>query len=192
MAQIPPGFCEIQALYTATVGTHVCQNSVGFEVATPLVQGDVDDVSDILAVAYKAQLNGGDTWLGVRVLEGQDGPPLVWESSSSTGAGARSASLAGPQVQGLLKKVTALSGRKFRGRMFIPDMTESQVGDIGAIDGTGQALLQAIADAWQSLTGTPAALGEMVLLHTDSTAPTPFAFMQVQTKVATLRKRYKR
>jgi hypothetical protein len=97
-----------------------------------------------------------------------------------------------PQTQGLIHKKTALAGRKNRGRMYIPDMEESQVNNNGLLNGSAVALLQDIADAWFGLTGADALIGAPQVLHEDASAPTEITAMTVETTVATQRRRYLR
>lgn len=187
---IPPGFARVFALFEI-IGGHDCQNVVDFAVDPNPDQSDVDAASATIGAAYKAQLNSGSLYQGLRVLVGNDGDPTLLESTSGAGVGTRGLALCPPQTQGLITKKTALAGRRNRGRIFIPDMAESQVGDLGDINSTGQGLLDGIAAAWLSLDAAPPWLNP-VILHSDGGEPTEVIDMLESIKVATLRRRYER
>jgi len=190
---IPPGFCAVFARYTSNL-PHPCQNVGGYELGAPLTQGDVDDISTALSIPYKAQLhNAPSSFDGIHVLEGQDGEPLAWDSSAGAGAGARTGDLSPPQVQGLIRKLTGLSGRHGRGRLFIPDILESQTDDSGGLNTTAMNLLQAIGNGWyQDVPVAVANVGNFVLLHNDSTPPTDVTGTLAEHLVATQRRRFPR
>lgn len=186
-----PGFIQVLAFYTNASG-HPCQNSMGYSVDPGFDQTTADAISDWLAPSYKAQITTASVWRGVRVIVGNDGEPGEFDSSSSAGVGARGGDLLTPQTQGLIHKRTALAGRSERGRMYIPDMEESQVNNDGLLNGSAIALLQAIADAWFGLSASDALILAPQLLHEVVGSPTPITAMTVETMVATQRRRYRR
>lgn len=187
---IPPGFVNVKARYSNVQG-HLCQNACGYAIDDPLIQADADDVSDYLAAAYLQQLSTVSQWFGVVIDIGNDGPPLQLESSSSAGTGVRGGDEPPPMVQGLLKKSTGFAGRAFRGRMFIPDLYESQVNNNGALNGTAITLLADIANAWASLGVASVKFVAPQLLH-PAEAPTEIVSITPDNNVATLRRRYER
>lgn len=190
---IPPGFINVFARYTNADG-HRCENAMAYDVTDIPVQSDADDISDTLAPLYKAQLDSGSRYDGVHILIGQDaGDPLVLDSTSSSGAGAGGAALCPPNVQGLIRKKTGLSGRHGRGRMYIGDMRASEVNSQGNMGSTPVARLQAIGDGWYA--DVPVAvtvITQAYLLHNDSTPPTIVTSTEAQSTVATQRRRLER
>jgi hypothetical protein len=192
MPIIPPGFIEVAALYSGAGASHECQNTCGFSVTNPPDQTMADAISNAIATEYKAQLHSSDTFHGVRILIGQDGEPTLLESVAGAGSGGRSGDLCPPQVQGLIVKRTAVTGRANRGRMFIPDMLESQVFDTGGMNGTATGLLVGIAGAWMTDVSTVTNVGDPFVLHNSSADPTQITSMTAHAKVATLRRRYER
>lgn len=95
-----------------------------------------------------------------------------------------------PQVAWLVKKSTALGGRKGRGRLFFPGVPETSVSEAGVLDGTVATAFQGLLTDWLdalSLSGHA-----MVLLHTDSTSPTVVTSLSLQASVATQRRRLRR
>jgi hypothetical protein len=189
--QIPPGFVAIFVRFTNATG-HACQNVIGWEVADNPTQAQVNTISNNIGPTYRAQLNTSGTYDGLHVLVGSDGDPGVVESTTGSGVGTRTGALLTPQVQGLLKKRTLLSGRKNRGRGFIPDMFESQVDDSGNVNSTARALLDAIGSLQIGLQVLDAVWVRPVILHNDSTDPTSIVEYSSDPKVATLRRRYER
>lgn len=90
----------------------------------------------------------------------------------------------------LLKKNTALGGRKGRGRMYIPGVTESLVGSDGVLT---SATVSSLNSEAADFLGTLAFLGHtMVVLHTDATTPTPVTSLVADSTVATQRRRLRR
>lgn len=117
----------------------------------------------------------------------------------STGPQATSASALGgqntgegilPSVSILVQKVTALGGRRNRGRMYWPGLNEDEVDSSGNINGTA-------ATAWSGAMGS--VFADLVadgmppvVLHSDSGAPTPCTTFNVLTIAATQRQRLRR
>lgn len=189
---IPPGFGQLIVSMTSVRSPHVCRNIYGWELTDALDQSQADDWSDNLAAAYKPLMNSGSSYIGLRILEGQDGgDPIEWNSNSSAGAGTTSGDLTAPQVMFLIKKTTALSGRHNRGRTFVIDPKESQVQDDGSLTSGAVSALATMANAVYSSPPSPQT-GLMCILHSTSQAPTPVATFAGEAKVATLRGRFPR
>lgn len=89
----------------------------------------------------------------------------------------------------LIRKATALGGRKNRGRMFFPSPTEENVGVVGDVLTAERTAWNTMLTAW--LTGEATTLGlQPVLLHADGvTVPTVVTGLQTQSKIATQRRR---
>lgn len=185
---IPVGFALVHIRYTNVQG-HNCQNSVGYDLTDVLTQTDVDDLSDLIGPAYRQVLSTASQYLGLHVEVGNDGPEIIFDSTSSAGAGVRGGDEPPPMVQALIKKQTGLGGRANRGRMFIPDQLESQMDNNGTLNGTALSLLQDIAIAVAGPGVAP--WGAPQLMHPIA-APTEITAFVVDSKVATLRRRYTR
>lgn len=191
--QIPPGFIVVFARFRNAVG-HRCQSAVGYEVNDVLDGTDAGQISSHLSGPYRAQLNSGGAFDGVHILIGNDGDPGVLDSVTGAGVGARSLALSPPQVNGLIFKHTPLGGRHNRGRLYVPDMAESQIDDSGNCNVTAVGLLIDIAAAWLSIPGAVTS-GKVVntrLMHNNSLTPTSITEMGAVVKCATLRRRYPR
>lgn len=189
---IPPGFAYVRVSITKGTTGRLMSNGHGVDLATPLTQTEVNALSTNLAGTYKPILSTGSLYNGIHIEEGQDGAPLVWDSVSGAGAGTRTITASTtPQVQLLCDKKTALGGRKFRGRTFLPDVAESDVNDAGAVAAGTVTLLTTFCTNLLTNFSTGAYAG-MVVLHSDATVPTPVTTMSADGKAATLRARYKR
>jgi hypothetical protein len=94
------------------------------------------------------------------------------------------------QVAVLCKKNTNLGGRQGRGRMYIPGLDETTVGENGSIAPGTVVLWQTEVDAFEAALG-PATDG-MVLLHGNSLSPTEVTSLVIDGRVATQRRRLRR
>lgn len=74
-----------------------------------------------IVAAYKALLSSAATYRGVDAQRVWPFPPLVSESFvGSAGLGSVAGDALPTQVSGLIKFTTALAGRKYRGRLYMP------------------------------------------------------------------------
>lgn len=104
--------------------------------------------------------------------------------------GLQVASAITPGVSVMAEKVTALGGRKGRGRMFWPGASDTAFDDNGALTGANVTAWNAsLANFLGDLTtiGLP-----MVLLHGDATTPTPVTALTVDGRAASQRRRQRR
>jgi hypothetical protein len=132
--------------------------------------------SQITATSLLVKLGPNDT--GASVVE-----PI---SFGGAGASAQSA----PNVAMLVQKGTNLGGRKGRGRLFIPGVPEASVDPSGIIAaGTITALNAVLGDFITDLQTNDV---PMVLLHSDSTTPTPVTSLNINATAATQRRRLRR
>jgi hypothetical protein len=109
-------------------------------------------------------------------------------SSTETGGNAESGCT--PNVAILVTKNTGLGGRRGRGRMYIPGVTEDGVGAVGQLAEATQEAFQDQCNAFlvlMTLAGLP-----VVLLHSDATTPTAVTSLSVSNRVATQRRRLRR
>lgn len=187
---IPSGFCQ------ATV--NFGGNGLAFPGAVVLGfdQGGGADPDDVAETIY-------DTWASTILtlqtsaitLESvlvKFGPNTTGPSGEHTGAevGGLSGQGSPSNCAYLVRKNTALGGRRGRGRMYIPGCLETSVGSDGAILEPDLANIQDQVTAFGAalvLAGLP-----MVVLHSDATTPTPVTTLVVQAVIATQRRRLRR
>lgn len=92
----------------------------------------------------------------------------------------------------LLRKATALGGRKGRGRAFLPPVwtAEANIGPTGAIPGADAA---AVALKWNAFRTALATAGiELRLIHNEAIIPTLITALSVDTTLATQRRRMRK
>lgn len=134
----------------------------------------------------------GWSYLGVRVTEMDDTGPLSGEASTLV-VGTNSGNPMTPNVAVLVRKSTALGGRRNRGRSFIPPTFpgEENVGPSGTI---AAPQLSSLNTWWQGLYADLATAGlPAVILHSQVPfTPTPVTGVIVMGTVATQRRRLRR
>ena len=184
------GYGEATARIVLTGDSQEMNCTQGFEVETPpFTQSDADDVCNYFADFLRSCMSSSYTVIGGRVAIGNDGGDIIFESTSGQGAGSQGA-LAVPQNTAFLfRKTTASGGRRNRGRMFVPGITEGSVNSTGGIDATDALAYQAAADLFVS---SMAAGGwPLVILHPavperEPKVPTPALAAATPTPVTSL------
>lgn len=131
---------------------------------------------------------------GIRMTIGQDGDPLTVFVPLSGYNGTGSTDVLPQNCAALVTKITALGGRKGKGRLYMPGcLPEAQVNQIGGLSNTlhtdlGTAFDGFHADLADGPTATP-----MVLLHNnygvETPDPTPVTGLSVSNTIATQRRR---
>lgn len=114
----------------------------------------------------------------------------AFEIRSSSMAGQSGGEPGGAQVSMLIRKSTALGGRKNRGRVYIPAIPEEFIDVGGVLDTTVVSTFQGVWDAWAA----DLAVGglEACVEHSDGSTPTPITAFTVMGVVATQRRRQRR
>jgi hypothetical protein len=144
----------------------------GWDASTPLVDALTTDVS-LTTLDIRWQAAAGDAVSITRSVSIGGGEPT---------------SAAPPQVTYLLQKITGFAGRKNRGRMYLPGVSETHVGPNGQITGAKLTELAGLAAAALSNWATNGA--ELVILHTDpADTPRPVVELSPSTLSATQRRR---
>lgn len=190
--QIPPGFIQVTYFFHQGGANRPASNTMGYGVTGGLTTANVNTISSTIAPYYKACLNTSGTFDGVKVIIGNDGPMTEILSTSGNGAGTKTTAMLPAQNQAVLAKTTGLRGRKFRGRCFVGDVREANVGDDGSMNSTELTVYNDLASHLNSALGLGALISASYILHSDTTVPTVITGMGCDTKVGTLRRRYKR
>lgn len=115
---------------------------------------------------------------------------LVGGEFVSNTNGTRSSQPPSPQVALICKKRTALVGRRYRGRMYLPAalLTQANVGPSGIVDAGALATIQSRCDSF--LSGLSTIEYPMVLLHTHAPfTPTVVSSLQLEQLIGTQRRR---
>lgn len=191
---IPAGYGLAAIVLTADEGTAPFVTTIGINLGD---SASDQALADLVFEAYN------EAWLPVTssALTLQ----RVTLSTTEGGVGGSTDSTHSPQTGGrsggnqpilealMLSKVTATSGRRGRGRMFLPGvLTTGDVDLAGTINGSTQASYQTHADAFFS--GINEGVGGAdhavpVLLHSDATSPSPITALRVLPMIGSLRKR---
>lgn len=191
---IPIGFAEAWVQYSLASQPRASFTAFAFEVETPpFTQSNADTLLNSLGTWLDDVLSSAHAIVGGFVLVGSDGGDIRLDVTyGAAKTGARSATSLPPQVAALLKKRTAMGGRRNRGRNFLPGIAEADVNDNGVLSGAFQTILGATgAGIWTALgAGGAANTAGAVLLHESGpTTPTPLTGIIADTVVATQRRR---
>lgn len=191
---IPPNFSQVVFKWALAGDAEVMVNTLGLDTTDvtlwpAMVEALATNTRTSLPVTVIAI---GYSFLGVTVYRGQDGgPPVVYESTAPAHAGTNAGPALPPNCAFLLRKRTAVGGRKGRGRMFIPagvGVGEDSVPATGVMAEAQRAALETRYNNWIAALGP-----DPVLFHDSdspgSTTPTPITSLTVEARLATVRRR---
>jgi hypothetical protein len=194
---IPAGYANAAFRFSLTGDPEVMVSTMGYDLNAVTGQSLADSLATgfTAAAAFPAaNILTGYTFLGVRVAVGQDGgPPVIFESPVSV-VGTNLGPPFPSNVSLLVRKITALGGRRGRGRMYFPPafLGEDSISSIGII---AEAQRGPLSDRFFAATAAPAG-ATRVLLHGPEvgapTAPTPITNVILDRLVATQRRRLRR
>lgn len=188
---IPTGYAQLSLAHTGDNFDGECINTFG-------IQNTVDMDAAGIGDAFKGALTATDllTWYSssvllteVRVKLGPDstGESAVTDIGLTGDVGGQSVS---PQVAMLVRRNTALGGRRGRGRFYIPGLPAATLDNSGTFD---PANVEAIVEEWTALFAAMSFVGlNSVLLHDSPLTPTPITTLVGQSRVATQRRRARR
>lgn len=194
--QIPVGFGQMNLLWQIGGAIEPFQVTIGYDgdvAEDPNV--DADEINTIMIAsgrpAKNSEFSNAYTWVGVNVTRMTSTGPITGSKGTSV-PGTKSAPPVPPNTAILMRKATARGGRMGRGRCFLPPIwtDESNVSAQGTITAFDLAGIQALWDsAYTALSGSDC---PPVLLHADGSTPDPITSFQLQTTVATQRRRLRR
>ncbi len=193
---IPLEFCEVWFQYQVTGDNEPMYTHLAYGVAMAIDQTAVDAGFASWQLQWKVRSPGTVNLVGGHVLEQTAAGIRRWDAGVATTAGTSGGSALPNNCATLLKKSTALGGRRNRGRMYVPCPLE------GDVDPAGIVAPSAIT-AWNTacavlLPGgaTHTAfgfLGDPVVLHeTGSQTPAVVTDLSCMPKIATQRRRMRR
>jgi len=195
---IPPGYAQVFLRWTLTGDTEEMLSGIGVRLQAG-VSDPVDIAEDVtnfwLSRYTNGDLSGAYTMVGARCYVGSDGDYPVGEFTVASGGGS-GATVCPSNCAMLIKKLSALGGRRNRGRMFIPPgyMSEANVDHNGFITPGTLATLQSDADNFYAdITSASTLTDGAVIFHTESpTAPTLITSLTVAPQIATMRQRMRK
>lgn len=167
---IPVGYGQVTFGYQGVNIPNGAANVLGFQ---NLAEEDAASAAEILFLAWSgnvmANVSSGVSMTSALVKLGpeDDGPSAEYVDVSVGGASADSAA---PNTAWLIKKATAGGGRRARGRLYLPGVTEAAMLSDGSTNATIRQALQDDIEQFVldiTLAGLPP-----VLIHADSVNPT--------------------
>lgn len=203
---IPPGFGLASIHLALDNDVEPIAVTLGVEpVSPPLSINHAYQVQDAFRSTVLVGMANDYRLAGVRLQAGQDaGEPITFDVTPATEARGGATSEPLPQNCSLLiRKLTALGGRRGRGRMFLPGIDEDTVSSAGFVAGSTLTAWQGIFDDFFDALPVDGAAGGVgdavnpVLLHSEvvgetTPAPTAITGFAVQSVIATQRRRLRR
>ena len=189
MPTIPSGFANISIPANHGGSTHISVITFGVEVNTALTApaNVAEAVWDAFDSTMRVALDSGALWGPVRASVNMGAGVVTGDGTSDDlgGAGIDSVPM---NCALLVRKTSTQPGRGGRGRYFIPfALEETDVSETGQIDGTTVSDWQTIQTAF--LAALVAEDVPMVILHSGAGVPAAVTTLNVQSKIATQRRR---
>lgn len=190
--RIPNGFVELQMWFRLTGDPETMICSIGAELAT-LVTPTIANSNAMLLPMQQAcdEFPTNEYVVGPgRVVWGASGGDIAIDGTNSLSNGVQAGSAVPPNTAHLVRKLTAGGGRRNRGRMFIPGVSEANVNAVGDLSAGAQTALNTAADQMLANLLATSQIIDVVLFHESSPfTPTSITDLQVQPRVATQRRR---
>lgn len=189
---IPTGFCEVSYIHAAVGSTNPMVCVWGHNYPGDTVAGFTSvahALNDIWGENMLLNMSDDISLQETVVRVGQDGAPTIQSYSGGSFAGGMSASMLPNNTASLIKKGTALGGRRGRGRCYLPPVGEEQAA-LGRLNSDIVTFLGVNTASWLNDLET-VDLGP-VLLHTGTGTlppPSPVISLSVDPLLATQRRR---
>lgn len=184
---IPAGYAMLELVYELTGVGRRMTTSLGFSVNAAPTQAQVDTLMAGVVTRMKPGAPSQYVIKDSRVYvgDGTNNPPFLTHVTSTPGTSI-SANLVPQAVCTVIEKRTALSGKKGKGRMYIPGLREDAVGNAGfLIAGHITFWNTTMADLKTFIEGT-SWVGDLYLLgHASGPAPRQITSLICRFKVGT-------
>lgn len=197
---IPTGYGQwtFEMQHAGLQHTSFC--TMGFKVLTPpYTQANTSAALTGWANAIKTLHDNEVTYSRCVALIGNDGPLIRFEATGSVVGTRTTLNILPPNVTYLMRKTTAFSGRRYRGRLYIPYVASgaSAVSQAGQLASGEMTLLAAACTSLiTNLVTGGTNCSELDVLHapgdTALPSPTPIVAMTADDFVATQRRRLTR
>lgn len=189
---LPNGYGLWKPTLTLAGSTKIFQTAIMFK-------NDTNAIPSVAGAAIRgywtvsgAPFNAGNMYIGYTLASTEtycmSGGVLTYDLNSTAIVGTKAASSGTPiNTSIIVKKNTAIVGKRYRGRIMLPNMTvpELNISQAGIIDGTGLATIQGQYDTvynTQYLSNYPIYLGHSV----SEIAPTYVGSLTVNPKVGSM------
>lgn len=193
---IPLGYSYVQWRLLCDGDSEEMLTGMGYEWTDTAPDDSERQAAAALFAPVMQVLTSEYTLRGARIVQGSDGPDLIYNVDATTVvAGAQTPGVAPPNVAYLVRKQTGLGGRRNRGRMYIPGPPRNWFSAAGIFGTTQLASAQtAVEELLDPSTLALAGFSNAVLFHSTGvtptpSTPTPITSLSVQSKVATQRRR---
>jgi|SRR5687767_9892867 len=195
---IPPGFAHVRHLFEADGKADRVNVTHGLRLAAgvtdpALVASEI--LADWIGAFTAANLDSNWAHAGVAVTLGSDGGDGPSHELLTRTAGSRAGESAPINWAVLVRKQSALGGRRNRGRMFLPSgyVLDTEVTELGGLAGARQTTLQGLSNGFLTAIEAGVTYDRMVILHeTAPSTPTVVTSLSVQSLGATQRRRMRR
>lgn len=187
---IPAGAAQVLVAWRSSVTGPPYVATYGVTGTTPTV-AQANAIMAIWVARWQVGVPASLSLTDVQIWQGPTGALTIVQSSSAPNVGG-SAQLSLPvNCSTLVRKVTALGGRRGRGRMHLPGALETNVDGSGAL--TPASITTYNTRLGQVLADHAAAGFPMVLLHSlGSSTPTPITNLNVSPLIGTQGRRLHR
>ena len=193
---IPLEFCEVWFKFDVTGDNESMYSHLAYGVAATITQAAVDAGFTSFATNFKPRLPASVTINPGHVLEQTTAGIRRWDAASTGQIGNNAGAGLPNNCSVLVRKSTALGGRRNRGRMYIPCPIETTI-DAAGVFTVGEV------NSWNTVLGLlmPGGtvhtafgfLGDPVVLHeTGSQTPAVVTGLTCQNKIGTQRRRMRR
>lgn len=191
MPVIPAGYAHAELQFLVTGDAEPMLSTFGLKLDGGANVATANSLMAAFATPFATQLATVTKLTGLKLTVGDDGDPLVYQSSSATASFSGGTAL--PQnCAFLVRKRTASGGRRNRGRMFLPGCNDNLVDELGNVTSAGQTSLQTACTAFLTAVQAVASVEEMVILHTptvETPLPTVVTSLAIDPRIATQRRR---
>lgn len=192
--RIPVGYAEIHTSFQLLNDTEPMFSQLGVQLDELTIpnQSDTNSMISVMQAAFDGcvtadyEVGGPNSF----VVWGQNPDDVTYFDSGAGVIGTVSGEAVPNNTASLLRKITLAGGRRGRGRMFIPGVSEEHVGPTGALTST---LVTALTNAGNDIMGNLVALSSVdavVLFHNSAPfEPTEITSLVPSAKAATQRRR---
>jgi len=177
---LPSGHANVTWIFALTGSSHQFGFSHGLDVDNAYhdqPQAVADDAADAFLSGYTvAAIYNAWTFVKTHVIQLAGGDLFAADSIHNSAGTGGSGATNTANLAMIVKKQTALAGRKFRGRMYFPpfSLVDADVNNAGVIDSGVVATLQGQVDDFRTAWEGKATVAHLNLLHAASDDdPTP-------------------
>lgn len=188
MPSVPVGYVRFNHVLRLTGDQQDILVTLAFN-STVIAQGDIQGVCNSVFTAYKNGWGGLPSAYQLNRVDGYWGNGLVGSSNAAPFQFTGSMSALPQNCAYLIKKITGVGGRRNRGRMYVPGVPENVVDAAGNLLAAEIDAIQGMLGTWFTALQAITALGDPVILHNNSSTPTPITSFQCDPRIATQRRR---